>query len=75
MSKQQTPLQAIRELCLNCSDDNPQEVRICPIKECGLHPFRFGRDRNQRSPSVSIGIAPSSHSVTITLTQNEASND
>jgi len=75
MSKQNTPLRAIRELCLNCSDDNPEEVRICPIKECVLYPFRFGRDPDQRSPSISIGLASGSHVVTINFTQNEAPND
>lgn len=38
-----TPLQAIRAKCLECAGDSAYEVRLCPIVNCVLHEFRFGR--------------------------------
>ncbi|MGE4519201.1 MAG: hypothetical protein AB7E04_06820 [Desulfobacteraceae bacterium] len=39
-----TPLKVIREKCLECSDDSVAEVRTCPIKDCPLYEFRFGKN-------------------------------
>ncbi len=39
-----TPLKAIREKCLDCMCGQAKEVRLCPIKECTLYPFRFGHN-------------------------------
>lgn len=36
------PLKAIREKCVQCSGDNNQEVRHCPVTSCPLHKFRHG---------------------------------
>lgn len=41
-----TPIQAIREKCLDCAY-TPQEVKLCPCKDCALHPFRFGKNPNR----------------------------
>jgi len=38
-----TPLSAIREKCLECSNWSNKEVRLCPAKDCALFPFRFGK--------------------------------
>lgn len=38
-----TPIQAIREKCLDCAY-TPQEVKLCPCKDCALYPFRFGKN-------------------------------
>lgn len=38
------PIKAIRAKCLECSCENPNEVRECPITDCALYPFRFGRN-------------------------------
>ncbi len=40
--KRLTPMQAIRKKCLDCSNNSPKEVTLCPIPECELYPFRFG---------------------------------
>ena len=47
-------LSAIRQKCLDCSCQQPGEVRECPVTECDLWPFRFGRDPD---PSPRRGFA------------------
>lgn len=41
--KKLTPMKAIRAKCLDCSANNFNEVRLCPVKECPLYPYRFGK--------------------------------
>ena len=41
-----TPLKAIRAKCLDCVCGQPQEVRLCPCKDCPLYPFRMGKNPN-----------------------------
>jgi len=43
-----TSLKAIRKKCLDCSDNQPKEVKSCPIESCPLYPFRLGRNPNRR---------------------------
>lgn len=38
-----TPLQAIEAKCLDCSGGEPKEVKLCPMEDCALHPFRRGK--------------------------------
>ena len=40
-------LKAIRAKCLNCSNDQEHEVRLCPVKACELYPYRFATDPNR----------------------------
>jgi len=40
-----TPLEAIRKKCLQCSNYQYSEVANCPIKDCPLYPFRFGKTK------------------------------
>lgn len=42
--KQLTPLKAIRAKCLDCMCDSSNEVKLCPITDCSLYPFRFGKN-------------------------------
>ena len=35
-------LKAIRHKCLDCSNGNQVEVRLCPCTDCSLYPYRFG---------------------------------
>lgn len=37
-------MRAIREKCLDCCCGQAQEVKLCEIRDCALHPFRFGKD-------------------------------
>ena len=43
-----SPLKAIRAKCLDCSCGNPNEVRLCPIRDCPLYPFRDGHNPNRK---------------------------
>ena len=38
------PVKAIRAYCLECVRGSAHEVKLCPIEECPLHPFRFGKN-------------------------------
>ena len=38
-----TPIKAIRAKCLDCSCGMAKEVRLCPIKDCPLWPYRMGK--------------------------------
>lgn len=39
-----SPIKAIRAKCLECSCNQLGEVRECPITDCPLFPFRFGKN-------------------------------
>ena len=39
-----TPLRQIRKKCLDCSLEQKQEVKDCPMKDCALYPYRMGRN-------------------------------
>lgn len=39
-----TPMQAIRQHCLDCCCDQPKEVRLCTCFQCALYPFRMGKN-------------------------------
>lgn len=41
---QTNPVKAIRAKCLDCSCDSAAEVRKCPVTDCALYPFRFGKN-------------------------------
>ena len=49
-----TPLKAIREKCLDCSGGQPKEVRLCPVTDCPLWPYRMGKNPRR----VGIGKKP-----------------
>ena len=38
-----TPIKAMRAKCLDCCCGSPKEVRLCPVIECALYPYRFGK--------------------------------
>lgn len=38
-----TPLQAIRQKCLDCCCGQSSEVKNCTVSGCSLYPFRLGR--------------------------------
>ena len=41
---QTNPVKAIREYCLECCLNNPNEVRLCNASECPLWAFRLGKN-------------------------------
>ena len=36
------PLKAVRNKCLDCCCESADEVRLCPVEDCSLWPFRMG---------------------------------
>ena len=38
------PVKAIRAKCLDCCCGQLREVERCPVEQCALHPFRFGKN-------------------------------
>jgi hypothetical protein len=38
-----TPIKAMRKKCLDCCCGSPQEVKLCPVKDCSLYPYRLGK--------------------------------
>jgi hypothetical protein len=38
-----TPVKAIRHKCLDCCCGSSQEVEHCPVTDCALYPYRFGK--------------------------------
>lgn len=42
MQKKLTPLKAIRKKCLECSNGQIIEVRLCPVKDCAIYAYRMG---------------------------------
>lgn len=38
------PMRAIREKCLDCTCQQPIEVKECTVKACALYPFRMGKN-------------------------------
>ena len=41
-----SPMKAIRAKCLDCMCDQVNEIRLCPIEDCALYPFRLGKNPN-----------------------------
>lgn len=48
MSNCLTPIKAIRAKCLECSGNQPSEVRACLIFECALFNYRLGKNPNRK---------------------------
>jgi len=40
-----SPLKAIRLNCLDCSGGSANEVKLCPVVDCQLFPFRLEKTR------------------------------
>jgi hypothetical protein len=47
-NKNLTPLKSIRAYCLECSNQQPKEVRECPIKNCPLYEYRYGTNPKRK---------------------------
>lgn len=43
-----TPIKAIRAKCMDCCCGSAKEVELCPIHDCSLYPYRFGKNPNIR---------------------------
>jgi len=43
-----TPLKAIRKKCLDCSAGSFKEVKLCPLIDCSLYLYRFGKNPHKK---------------------------
>lgn len=43
-----SPLKSIRAKCLDCTNDQLVEVRLCPCVDCPLYPYRMGHNPNRK---------------------------
>jgi len=43
-----TPIKAIRAKCMQCSNWQHSEVKKCPVTDCALWPYRFGKKPDQQ---------------------------
>lgn len=50
-----TPQKAIRKKCIDCSADQLKEVRLCPVTNCALWPYRMGK-RPPRTSSTDTAV-------------------
>ena len=39
-------MKAIRQKCIECCAGSANEVKLCDIEDCALHPFRLGKNPN-----------------------------
>ena len=44
-----SPLEAIKEMCLDCCGGSRSYVDSCPSTKCSLHAFRFGKNPYRKS--------------------------
>jgi hypothetical protein len=45
-----TPCKAMRAKCLDCSAGSYNEVKLCPMDDCPLYPYRFGHRPARSTP-------------------------
>jgi hypothetical protein len=43
-----TPLKSIRRKCQDCCCGSAKEVSLCPVKDCSLHFYRFGKNPRRK---------------------------
>lgn len=44
MGGKRFPVKIMRQFCLDCMGGSREAVRECAIKDCHVHPFRFGKN-------------------------------
>ena len=47
MERVPTPIKAIRAKCMDCTCNQPKEIRECRIVTCALWPYRMGKRPKQ----------------------------
>lgn len=50
-----TPIKAIRSHCLDCMCGQATEVRLCPITDCSLYPYRMGHNPSRKGKGGNAG--------------------
>ena len=57
--KNLTPMKSIRLKCLDCTCNQPREIRLCPIENCPLYPYRKGKrpkENNNETAHTAVEI-------------------
>ena len=52
------PMPSIRKKCLWCVNGSSNEIKLCPVIDCSLHPYRFGKKPNARQRQAYTGEIP-----------------
>ena len=52
-TKDNSPLQAIRQNCYDCGDGTPKLIRECHITDCPFYIFRFGTNPKRKREAQS----------------------
>ena len=47
-----TLLKAIRAKCMDCMCDQVNEIKLCPIDDCALYPFRMGKNPYRKKREI-----------------------
>ena len=42
MKLYKTPIKAIRKMCLQCTINQPKEIRLCTVIDCACYAYRMG---------------------------------
>ena len=50
------PLKAIRAKCLDCCCGIREEVKLCPVTDCPLYAYRFGKDPKDTTKARKVKI-------------------
>ncbi len=67
-----SPIKAIRQKCLDCSNWQESEIRNCTIEDCALFSFRFGKtSKEQHTEGDSRLRTPSKRHFFLTKTFSE----
>lgn len=69
-----TPLKAIRAKCVDCSGGHFKEVRGCPVEDCALWLFRFGKNPARKGVGGRVKIDSESCTPN-SLRENETNGD
>jgi hypothetical protein len=67
-------LKVIRRKCLDCSADQPTEVRLCPVTKCPLCPYRMGANPFAKPRGLSPPTQSVSFKKTPLLAENSSGN-
>lgn len=49
-----TPIKAIRSHYLDCMCGQATEVRLCPITDCSLYPYRMGHNPSRKGKGGNV---------------------
>ena len=78
---EKSPLKAIRQHCLDCSNGSASEVKNCSIASCSLYEFRLGRNpfrtrsMTDEQKQAAAERLKSARLVKKSLTNNEENSD